>query len=202
MLTKKDSPLNLTLTPEQSLELMRGASNTFYQLAALTQCHPFLEFTGILNEYIKICEENYKLREIDFREENIHTGKNQMVIADYMIDYINEKLECIFQGLVVVKRREPEIETLILTEIELSNGKKLVCREPLNLTIEKEGDLFVVREPKLGLHAYEYTREALVREVNEDFSFLWKEYALEDVDKLAEDAIQLKENLLNFFTEK
>lgn len=95
-----------TLTPEQSLELMKGASNTFYQLAALTQCHPFLEFTGIINEYIKICEENYKHRGIDFREENIHTGKNQMVIADYMIDYINEKLECIFQGLIVVKRKE------------------------------------------------------------------------------------------------
>ena len=106
MLNKKDSPDDLTLSPEQSLELMRGASNTFYKLAALTQCHPFLEFTGILNEYIKICEENYKIRGIDFREENIHTGKNQMVIADYMVDYINEKLECIFQGLIVAKMKE------------------------------------------------------------------------------------------------
>lgn len=108
MLNKKATLDDVTedtrsLSPEQTLELMREASNTFYRLAALTQCHPFLEFTGIINEYIKICEENYKLRGIDFREESIHTGKNQMVIKDYMIDYINEKLECIFQGLVVVK---------------------------------------------------------------------------------------------------
>jgi len=113
MLNKKENSINLTLTPEQSIELMKEASNTFYRLAANTQCHPFLEFTGIINEYIKICEENYKLRGIDFREENIHTGRNQMVIPDYMVDYINEKLECIFQGLIVVKRGKTDMTKYI-----------------------------------------------------------------------------------------
>lgn len=87
------------LTPKQSLAKMRAASDQFYSLAANTQCHAYLEFTGILNEYIKICEENL-VRGIDFREENIHKGNSQMVIKDYQIDYMNEKLECIFQGLV------------------------------------------------------------------------------------------------------
>lgn len=91
------------LTPQESLQAMRLASDRFYQLAAQSQCHAYLEFTGILNEYIKICEENLA-RGIDFREENVHKGNSQMVIKDYQIDYMNEKLQCIFQGLITMQQ--------------------------------------------------------------------------------------------------
>jgi hypothetical protein len=92
-----------TLTPQETLQAMRSASDVFYSLAAQSQCHAFLEFTGILNEYIKICDENL-VRGIDFRQENVHTSNNQMVIKDYQIDYMNEKLECIFQGLITMQQ--------------------------------------------------------------------------------------------------
>lgn len=88
-----------TLTAQETLQAMRLASDVFYSLAAQSQCHAYLEFTGILNEYIKICEENLA-RGIDFREENVHKGSSKIVIKDYQIDYMNEKLMCIFQGLI------------------------------------------------------------------------------------------------------
>lgn len=91
------------LTPQETLQAMRRASDVFYTLAAQSQCHAYLEFTGILNEYIKICEENLA-KGVDFREENVHKGNNQMVIKDYQIDYMNEKLECIFQGLITMQQ--------------------------------------------------------------------------------------------------
>jgi hypothetical protein len=92
--------------------------------------------------------------------------------------------------------------TITLDEIKLPNEKKLVCREPLVLTIEEEGDLLVVKNPKLGIHCYEYTEEKLLNEIREDLQILWEEYALGRIDKLSPRAIELKEQLLLFFTEK
>lgn len=95
-----------------------------------------------------------------------------------------------------------ENSTITLEDIILPNGKELVCREPLVLVIEKEGDLFVVKNPKLGLHCYEYTKENLLNEIRQDLQILWQEYALGRIDDLSPKAIKLKESLLTFFTEK
>ena len=95
----------MTLTPEESLDKMRVASGTFYNMAIRTNCHAFIEFTGLMNEYIKICERNLK-QGIDFRDSNAHIGKSQqMKIDSYEIDYLNEKLHCIFQELIVIEQK-------------------------------------------------------------------------------------------------
>jgi len=94
----------MTLTPEETLDRMDAAANQFYMLATATECHAYIEFTGLLREYWKICRENLA-RGIDFRELN-GPRSQRMELQPYEIDYFNEKLNCIFQGLIVVKEVE------------------------------------------------------------------------------------------------
>ena len=94
------------------------------------------------------------------------------------------------------------LEPITLTEVPLQNGKKLVCREPLVLTIEKEEGLLIAEKYDLGLYAFAPKREELLSEITGEFQAVWKLYALEDPEKLTERAVQLKERLLAFFTEE
>jgi hypothetical protein len=91
----------MTLTAEESLDQMWLAADQFYQAAVRTNCHAFIEFTGLLREYCKVCEENLA-RGIYFRELNGHTSQ-RMELQPYEVDYFNEKLNCIFQGLLKVE---------------------------------------------------------------------------------------------------
>lgn len=84
-------------TPEQQKTMlagMRAAAKDFYVAAALTQCHAFVEFAGLMNEYIKICARALEQGK-DFTETNIHTGE-ALTIEAYEAAYLREKLECIF----------------------------------------------------------------------------------------------------------
>ena len=96
----------MTLTAQETLDKMWQTADQFYQAAISTNCHAFVEFTGLLREYCKVCEENLA-RGIDFRELNGHTSQ-RMELQPYEITYFNEKLNCIFQGLLVVKGVEPD----------------------------------------------------------------------------------------------
>jgi hypothetical protein len=96
----------MTLTAQETLEKMWLAADQFYQAAISTNCHAFVEFAGLMREYCKVCEENLA-RGIDFRELNGHTSQ-RMELQPYEIDYFNEKLNCIFQGLLVVKGVETD----------------------------------------------------------------------------------------------
>lgn len=62
--------------------------------------HPFVEFAGLMNEYIKACHDAHA-RELDFSECNRHSGY-VLPLHPVMSDYINEKLECIFSGTKVI----------------------------------------------------------------------------------------------------
>lgn len=79
---------------EQILNKMRSASGVFYSLAVQTRCHQFIEFTGLINEYIKLCEEAHS-DGIDFTQANIHSGQG-LPIRDHHISYLGEKLGCIY----------------------------------------------------------------------------------------------------------
>jgi len=91
----------MTLTPEESLERMEAAADQFYMLATATDCHAYIEFTGLLREYCKVCRENLA-RGIDFRELN-GPRSQRMVLQSHQIDCFNEKLNFIFQGLLRVE---------------------------------------------------------------------------------------------------
>ena len=97
------------MTPETREELkdaireMEDASNAFYHAATRIGNHPFIEFTGFLNEYIKLCADALT-NDIDFRECNNHSGK-ELPTKQYHVDYVREKLECIFGDAIVDKMK-------------------------------------------------------------------------------------------------
>lgn len=94
----------MTHSPEElvvMLRRMREASAVFYGMAVNTRCHPFIEFTGLMNEYIKCCELAAE-QGIDFADCNTHSGQ-QLPMPGHAVDYVNEKLECIFTGRSVMQ---------------------------------------------------------------------------------------------------
>ena len=97
-------PSAMHSTPERTVMLrrMRDASNVFYGLAVQAGCHPFIEFTGLINEYINCCEEA-SANGIDFSRCNTHEGQS-LPMHPHQVDYANEKLECIFTGRSVLQQ--------------------------------------------------------------------------------------------------
>lgn len=88
------------MTPERSEELqdtlaqMRRVSTAFYVGARSLGCHPFIEFTGLINEYILICQ--YALDQgIDFTAAHEHSGV-ALPLLTFHVEYIAEKFACIF----------------------------------------------------------------------------------------------------------
>ena len=78
------------------LDKMDAASSTFYIMAVQTGAHPFIELTGFMNEYIKICRNALK-EGIDFTESNKHAGAAKLPIQTYEAEYLGEKFGCIFE---------------------------------------------------------------------------------------------------------
>jgi len=79
---------------EAMLEGMRRASSMFYARAFAIGCHPFIEFNGLMNEYIKICERAHR-DGIDFPRASAHSGI-AIPMATYEAAYLGEKIGCIY----------------------------------------------------------------------------------------------------------
>lgn len=93
----------MAMTPEErkvALTSMREVSRQFYLQAVHIGNHPFIEFAGLMNEYIGACTNAHKCG-IDFSDCNTHTGQ-KLPLAPFQVSYLNEKLECIFMGTSVV----------------------------------------------------------------------------------------------------
>lgn len=78
---------------EEMLVKMKAASAVFYSTAQQIGNHAFIEFTGLMNEYINVCSDALAEGE-DFTTFNIHSGKS--MIKSYQREYMQEKIECIF----------------------------------------------------------------------------------------------------------
>lgn len=79
---------------DRMIEEMQIAANAFYIMARDTNCHPFVEFCGFMNEYIKICKD--ALAEgVDFSFSTEHSGL-PIPIKEHQGKYIAEKFGCIF----------------------------------------------------------------------------------------------------------
>jgi len=87
-----------------ALDQMQAASDAFYRSAVSIGNHPFIEFAGLMNEYISACRAAHK-EGIDFTDCNKHNGQ-VLPLRPTMSDYINEKLECIFSGSKVLAATE------------------------------------------------------------------------------------------------
>ncbi len=91
---------------DSMIRQMKMTSAFFYKMAATIGCHPFIEFTGLMNEYIKCCENAHKAG-IDFPDCNAHSGV-ELPMRPFEIDYVNEKLDCIFTGRIKLKTNNKE----------------------------------------------------------------------------------------------
>ncbi len=72
----------------EMLDRMRYAAQAFYSLAQRAGLHQFLEITGFMNEYIKICERALA-QDIDF-------ATCTMPVWEVEAAYLGEKLGCMF----------------------------------------------------------------------------------------------------------
>lgn len=92
------------LSPEEreiALKQMEATVDDFYRQAIGIHNHPFIEFAGTMQAYIKTCRRAHEAG-IDFTECNRHSG-NPLPMECFEIDYLNEKLNCIFDDRIVCK---------------------------------------------------------------------------------------------------
>jgi hypothetical protein len=80
------------------LDQMRQVSDRFYAAAVAIKNHAFIEFNGLIVEYITLCQRAHD-QGIDFTRCNIHTGTT-LPMEPFNVDYISEKLGCIFSGQI------------------------------------------------------------------------------------------------------
>lgn len=85
---------------EAALQQMDRAISRFYSEAVQTGVHPFIEFAGVMTAYAKSCRRAHEAG-IDFSECTRHSGR-LLPVEEFELDYLNEKLECIFSGQVAM----------------------------------------------------------------------------------------------------
>ncbi len=79
---------------DEMIRKMKEISSLFYPLAAATHVHAFIEFTGLMNEFITVCEQAQAAGQ-DFTRANTHTGQC-LPIQTHHAAYLAEKLNCIY----------------------------------------------------------------------------------------------------------
>lgn len=101
--------------------------------------------------------------------------------------------------LTNVTQLEPVDLSPISLKIVYWQGREFRFNQPLILQPEldeESSQLYVVEAPDLTLFAYAQTREQLLQEIGEQIAFMWDTYVKESEDKLAPDALRLRQRLL------
>lgn len=83
---------------ERALRRMDEAVNRFYGAAVQIGNHPFIEFAGVMAAYVKSCQRAHQSG-VDFTECNRHAG-SELPMESFEIEYLVEKLDCIFGGRI------------------------------------------------------------------------------------------------------
>lgn len=79
---------------EAMLASMREIAAEFYASAMTSKCHPFIEFAGLMNEYVQLCEQAHR-EGVDFTQTDVHNGK-ALPMRAFQAAYIGEKVGCIY----------------------------------------------------------------------------------------------------------
>lgn len=79
---------------KEMVRKMQRVTSDLYPKLCATGCHTFIEFCGLMNEFIKVCEQAAQ-DGIQFPLANEHSGI-VLPVATYNLMYIAEKLRCIF----------------------------------------------------------------------------------------------------------
>lgn len=83
---------------EVALVQMEQVVNGFYGAATRIGNHPFIEFAGVMTAYVKSCRRAHE-QGVDFTECNRHAGR-ELPMESFEVNYLNEKLDCIFGGRI------------------------------------------------------------------------------------------------------
>ncbi len=83
---------------EVALKRMDETIARFYGSAVQIGNHPFIEFAGVMTAYLKSCRRAHE-NGIDFTECSLHADK-LLPMEDFEVDYLREKLGCIFGGRI------------------------------------------------------------------------------------------------------
>jgi hypothetical protein len=70
----------------------------FFHAEMGARVHAFIEFCGVLNKYVQICQ-RCAGEGIDFTQFNTHTGQ-AMPVEMHDMEYLGEKLQCIFGPII------------------------------------------------------------------------------------------------------
>jgi hypothetical protein len=93
-----------------------------------------------------------------------------------------------------------EIVTLDMEPVRVArfehHGAQYHLERPVMLEVEYADSLWVYHNETLNLWGHGERREDALRDLNENFAFLWREYAEEADDVLDESAKALKQRLL------
>lgn len=84
-------------TPEERAEMirkMKGVAASYYSLSAIAGIHALIEFTGLMNEYITVCEEAHS-KGVQFPFANTHNDV-PLPFKEHHLAYLAEKLNCIY----------------------------------------------------------------------------------------------------------
>lgn len=84
-------------TPEELQSLcrnMRQTANAIYPMLIACHVHPFIEFNGLMQKYVDICEYAAE-KGIDFPLASEHSGE-AIPVHEHDMLYLAEKLRCIF----------------------------------------------------------------------------------------------------------
>lgn len=76
------------------LQKMQALSDLYYGRACAAGCHAFIEFAGLMNEFIKVCADAHKNGQ-NFPFANTHSG-DPLPFQPYHLAYLAEKLNCIY----------------------------------------------------------------------------------------------------------
>lgn len=138
---------------------------------------------------------------IEELEDNLIENRRQLiqVTGKFTLDNEGHPIK-----LSDVNRIEPvDLSSIFLKEVTYQNTK-LKAKNPLILTPvmdEESSQLFIVEFNEINLYVYNYTRDDLIHEINEQIIIMWDEYVKVDQDKLAGDAMKLRRILLEMFIE-
>lgn len=84
---------------------MAQASDVFYGMARLAGCHSFIEFAGLMNEYINVCRDMTAAGDLTWIHANTHSERG-VALRSHHIRYLAEKLDCIYGASL---RTSPEL---------------------------------------------------------------------------------------------
>ena len=99
--------MSLSTEEQEAIKQMSMLSARFYVAAQQTNVHAFIEFTGLMNEYIKICT-----RTPGFMHSNTHS-ETPLRMESFEAAYLAEKLDCIYGPTL---RSSPELMKALLPE--------------------------------------------------------------------------------------